>query len=280
MFRGASSSSPPPAAVGVRARIAVAPRRFAGDAAAAGAWRRRQLFFERELMRRVARAQGLPIGLHLPAAQDEAADLAEHYATLCDGLLLQGGTDIGATLSKTRSAAEPDTDRDTFELALVAAFLRRDKAVLGVCRGMQLINVAAGGTLRAIDADLVGGHSNPQRYAENAHEVSLVREGYLANLYGCVRGNVSSAHRQAVAVLGAGLRVEAHSVADGSIEALHSTRDRYAVGVQWHPELDDAGSQRLDGSRLIADFVMHARDPRLASAHRMDLKACSTPSAP
>ena len=257
------------------ARIAIAPRRFPGDAAAAGAWRRRQLFFERELMRRVASADGLPIGLHLPA-RDEASELAEHYASLCDGLLLQGGTDIDAALSQTTSAAEPDTDRDAFELALVEEFLRRDKAVLGVCRGMQLINVAAGGTLKSVDGANVERHSDPARYADHAHTVSLAHDGYLARLYGCVAGNVSSAHRQAVGELGAGLRVEAHDVADGGIEAIRSTRHRYAVGVQWHPELDDARAGRLDGFRLIADFVAQALNPGQEPKERMDTNACST----
>jgi hypothetical protein len=118
------------------ARIAVAPRRFAGDPHAAGAWRSRQVFFERTLLEHVAAARALPVGLHLPSPGD-AVPLAEHYARLCDGLLLQGGADIGSALSKVASDAVPDTERDTFELALIAAFERRDKPILGICRGMK-----------------------------------------------------------------------------------------------------------------------------------------------
>jgi putative glutamine amidotransferase len=256
------------------ARIAVAPRRFLGDARAAGAWRRRQLFFERSLMERLAQVRGLPVGLHLPA-HHEAVALAEHYARLCDGLLLQGGTDIDPARSSASSEAEPDIDRDHFELALISAFLRRDKAVLGICRGMQLINVAAGGTLRAIAVETVAQHSDPLRYAEHAHAVTLTADGYLSRLYGAVAGTVGSAHRQTLATLGRGLVIEAHSTADGCVEATRSTGHRYVVGVQWHPEFDD-DSSRLDGARLISDFVAHAGNPRWDLNERTDADACLT----
>jgi putative glutamine amidotransferase len=251
------------------ARIAVAPRRFAGDPHAAGAWRSRQVFFERTLLEHVAAARALPVGLHLPSPGD-AVPLAEHYARLCDGLLLQGGADIGSALSKAASNAVPDTERDTFELALIAEFERRDKPILGICRGMQLINVAAGGTLRAIDSDAVAYHSDPARYADHAHAIDLAAGGHLARLYGVAAGDVSSAHRQAVAVLGADLVAEAHDALGETIEALRSTRRRYVVGVQWHPEFDGPCAGRLDGSRLIADFVAHARNAALDSNRQAD----------
>jgi putative glutamine amidotransferase len=254
--------SPPdrtPERSGDPVRIAVAPRRFAGDPQARGAWQSRQVFFASALLERVAAAGALPLGLHLPSP-GEAAPLAAHYASLCDGLVLQGGADVDSALSKTATGGPPDTDRDVFELALIAAFERRAKPVLGLCRGMQLLNVAAGGTLRAIDAGSVAHHGDPAHYADHAHGIELAPGGYLARLYDAVAGKVSSAHRQAVATLGAGLAVEARDATDGSIEALRSTRHRYVAGVQWHPELDGAAAGRLDGSRLIADFVAHARD--------------------
>ena len=248
-----------PPATGRCARIAIAPRRFNGDPQEPGAWRARQLFFERTLSGRVAAADAIPVGLHLPRAA-EAAAFAEHYANLCDGLLLQGGTDIDAVLSEAARAGAADGDRDTFELALFAAFARRNKVVLGICRGMQLINVAAGGTLRTMDGALAAAHSDPARYATHAHAIALQPGGYLECLYRVSRGRVSSAHRQAVATLGDGLIAEACVEADGGFEAVRSTRHRYVVGVQWHPEYDEADAGCLEGARLIADFIAHARD--------------------
>jgi putative glutamine amidotransferase len=250
--------STPPAAEG-RARIAIAPRRFQGDPHEPGAWRARQLFFERTLTEHVAAADALPVGLHLPPAA-QAAVFAERYADLCDGLLLQGGTDIDAVFSQAAPAGVVDGDRDTFELALFAAFARRNKAVLGICRGMQLINVAAGGTLRTMGDALAVAHSDPSRYATHAHAIALQPKGYLESLYRVARGTVSSAHRQAVASLGDELISEARVEEDGCIEAVRSTRHRYVVGVQWHPEYDEGDAGRLEGARLIADFIAYAHD--------------------
>jgi putative glutamine amidotransferase len=254
-----------------RARIGVAPRRFAGDADAAGAWRRSQLFFERAMMRAIADARGVPIGMHLPRAGDAEA-LAETYADLCDGLVLQGGTDVDRALSHASDGAPPDTERDRFELLLLGAFLRRGKAVLGICRGMQLINVACGGTLGVLDGARAATHSDPPRYGTHAHGVELSPEGHLARLYRATSGTVSSAHRQIVAIVGHGLAVEARSAADGAVEALRGIDARYLVGVQWHPELDDEHEGRLSGARLVEDFVAHARDTRTAT--RTEAHAC------
>jgi gamma-glutamyl-gamma-aminobutyrate hydrolase PuuD len=255
------------------ARIAVAPRRFAGDADALGAWRRSQLFFEHALMTAIANARAIPVGMHLPRENDAEA-FAETYADICDGLLLQGGTDVDRTLSHAPAGAPPDTERDRFELLLLFAFLRRDKAVLGICRGMQLINVARGGTLGVLDGVRAARHSDPARYGTHAHAIELASAGHLARLYGRTCGVVSSAHRQAVMTLGEELVVEARSADDGGIEAVRAIDARYLVGVQWHPELDDERERRLSGARLIEDFIAHAQDTRLGST-RTEAYACA-----
>jgi putative glutamine amidotransferase len=254
------------------ARIGIAPRRFAGEADAAGAWRRRQLFFERALMSAIANARGVPIGMHLPGPNDTEA-LAEAYAHICDGLLLQGGTDVDRTLSHAPGGAPPDTERDRFELLLLSAFLRRDKAVLGICRGMQLINVARGGTLGVLDDARAAMHSDPTRYGAHAHRVELMPGGHLARLYGQASGTVSSAHQQSVVVVGDDLVIEARSTGDENVEALRGTGTRYLVGVQWHPELDDEHNGRLSGARLIENFVANAHAAR-SDASRTEAYAC------
>ena len=158
----------------------------------------------------------------------------------CDALLLPGGGDVHPRFYGRRSARAVDVDeaRDEFELALFRRFAAAHKPVFGVCRGLQLVNVALGGTLRRH----IDGHS---RIAgeDTTHDVR-VDDPLLRALYG-ERFRVNSAHHQAAEQLGAGLRATAWA-ADGTIEALrHDTLPIFAV--QWHPErLGDAGLTLLD----------------------------------
>lgn len=237
-------------------RIAVAPRLFAGEQGARGAWRQQQLFFERTLLERLTDAGALVVGTCLPRSPTLATRIANAYAGACDGLLLQGGGNIASTPAEALS--EHDLARDRFELDLVAAFIAADKAVLGICRGMQLLNVAFGGSLRALPEAQAAHHSNPAIYAAHAHDVELNDDGYLVRLFGARRGRVCSAHRQAVHRLGNGLEQEAACPDDGCIEAIKSSRHRYVLGVQWHPEFDTATQGRLGGDVLLGDFVARA----------------------
>lgn len=237
-------------------RIAIAPRLFGGEADAAGAWRRQQLFFERTLLERVTAAGALVIGTGLPAEPAQARAIAVAYAGHCDGLVLQGGTNLA---SNAGAFTPHDHARDHFELELVAAFCALDKPVLGICRGLQLLNVAFGGTLQPLPEAEAGRHSQPAIYAGHAHAVEFAADGYLAGLYATRHGVVSSAHRQTVRRCGDGLAVEATCPDDGRIEALRSSTHRHVLGVQWHPEFDRAPDGRLCGDRLLRDFVAQAR---------------------
>jgi putative glutamine amidotransferase len=237
------------------ARIAVAPRTFTGDTGVAGAWRKPQAFFERTLLERLTAAGALVIGTCLPREPRDAVRLAVAYAAQCDGLVLQGGSDI-ASADRT---AGTDRERDRFERSLVESFLQLDKPVLGICRGMQLVNVALGGSLAALSEAQAARHSDPPAYDTHEHAIDLVETGCLAALYGVHRGCVNTAHRQTVARLASVLEIEATSVDDGSIEAFRSRAHRYAIGVQWHPEFDHGIAHRLDGDRLLRDFVATGR---------------------
>lgn len=238
-------------------RIAVAPRLFSGEPDAYGAWRQQQLFFERTLLERLTDAGALVVGTCLPQSPALANRVANAYARECDGLVLQGGRNIAA-VPMSDAPSEHDLARDRFELDLVAAFIAADKAVLGICRGMQLLNVAFGGTVQALPEARAMHHGNPALHAAHAHDVEFNDDGYLARLFGASRGRVSSAHRQAVHRVGNGLEPEAVCPDDGCIEAIKSPGHRHVLGLQWHPEFDTAAAGRLCGSVILADFVAHA----------------------
>ncbi|MGI8507587.1 MAG: gamma-glutamyl-gamma-aminobutyrate hydrolase family protein [Solirubrobacteraceae bacterium] len=162
-----------------------------------------------------------------------------------DGLLLIGGADVdpasyGARREPATEATYPE--RDDFELALLRGALERALPVLAICRGMQLLNVALGGTLAQ---DLIAADgSHPHRrivgtFAGNEHVVTLEPGSLAARAVG---GGVHTArchHHQAVLALGEGLRVSGHAVDDAVPEAIEATDGRWVLGVQWHPETDD-----------------------------------------
>lgn len=194
-------------------------------------------------------AGGEPAILHGVAA-DPAESLAHRWERL-DGLLAPGGADLGPA----RYGQEPDPTvedvvdfQDEFDLAAVHAALAVGLPVLAVCRGMQVLNVALGGTLQQhLPAGEVG-HRN------GMHEVSVVAGSRLHDIVGAQRVDVSSYHHQAVDVLGRDLVVTATSD-DGVVEAVeHTTAD--VVAVQWHPE--DRHATSATDAALFADLVERA----------------------
>lgn len=176
----------------------------------------------------------------------DEATLRGVYTEL-DGVFLPGGADI----DPLTYGAEPhplcdktDRERDRVEVSLARWSLEDDKPVLGVCRGMQLINVAAGGSLYRDLADEMPGcikHDyfpySGQGYARDylAHDVTVVAGSRLAHLVGAGTLRVNSMHHQGVKELGQGLHATA-AAPDGLIEALEGDDDSYLVAVQWHPE--------------------------------------------
>lgn len=156
-----------------------------------------------------------------------------------DGLLLSGGIDVNCKLykqSKHPKADAYDDVRDAFEFNLASEALVRDIPVLGICRGMQLLNVVCGGTLIQ-HLDNVHIHQvRPADLWTVAHDVTVSTESKLFELLQQERFGVNSRHHQAVDSLGAGLRVCARAVPDSVIEAIEMPSARFVVGVQWHPE--------------------------------------------
>jgi putative glutamine amidotransferase len=157
-----------------------------------------------------------------------------------DGLVLTGGSDIGGDAP----------DRDALELRLAGEALARDLPVLGICRGLQVLNVALGGTL----FQDIPGHRAGSGALE--HEVRIVSGSRLERIVGQTVYRVNSRHHQAVDRLGAGLEVTA-SAPDGIVEGLELPGCRFVVAVQWLPEdrvLSHGGDQRLFAA--FAEAVM------------------------
>jgi len=185
-------------------------------------------------------------GLLVPGEKIEIIKLAAEDDNLavindCDALVLSGGVDIhpsfyGGQKDYVSKPAGWREDRDRFEIAALERALEQGKPVLGVCRGLQLINVACGGTL-VQDLGIQGDETHQNNPADKQHGVEVV-EGSL--LYGITgrSGWVNSAHHQAIARLGEGLRVNCRS-GDGVIEGIEWSNggDKpFMLAVQWHPE--------------------------------------------
>lgn len=189
--------------------------------------------------------------------------LADYVGAL-DGLVLQGGTDL-SPLSYGEEPLKPewagDRVRDAYEMELLHEFMEAGKPVLGICRGLQLINVALGGSLHQDIPSLVGdaiAHEAPE-YDRHTHPVQFAEGGLLARLYPDQGGGaVVSIHHQAVKGLGKDLAVEA-TAADGVVEAVRWTGRGFVVGLQWHPEFHAPGKgELLDGEPLLQAFLDEA----------------------
>ena len=173
---------------------------------------------------------------------DSTLDDPSEWLSLLDGLILAGGADYGDV-----------PDRDAFEIALGIAALDADLPLLGVCRGMQLMNLARGGTLIEHLPDVLGHEDHravPGAFGD--HDVRL-REGSLAaRAAGEVVHATKSHHHQGVDRIGEGFEVTGWATVDELPEALEDPSRRFALGVQWHPEADPA-------AREIAALVEAAR---------------------
>lgn len=180
---------------------------------------------------------------------DKASVVAEHYLEDMSGMVLQGGADVCPSWydQENRNAKQVQRHRDIFEMALVKLCYERGIPVLGLCRGMQLINVTLGGTLyQELPEDQFIKHIEHQgedfdtfsleNMKECYHDVQLEAGGILESVYQKSTLRVNSYHHQGVDRLAEGLQVEARSP-DQLIEA-YSAREKGILGLQWHPELD------------------------------------------
>lgn len=184
---------------------------------------------------------------------DTVAESPDEVLDLVDALILAGGSDVDPASYGAKPHPEVKLtwpERDRFELALTHRALERDMPLLGICRGMQMLNVACGGTLiQHVERTDIHRHT-PGTFSD--HAVELEPGSLAARAAGAERTEVRSHHHQAVDELGEGLVVSGRAVEDGLVEAIEIPERAYVLGVLWHPEEDER-------SRVIGSLVAEVR---------------------
>lgn len=200
------------------------------------------------LVNAIEDAGGIP--LILPVTRPE---LAEQYMKLVDKLVLTGGQNVEPIHYQEKLLIDSSNyfpERDRFELALIEAAHHQEKPIFGICRGMQLYNVAQGGSLH----QEVLGHWQENTSIHPSQDLYFPIESQLSQIY-AQEPTVNSFHRQAINKLAPSLEIIALSPDKQTIEAVQSTRDSHTfLGVQWHPEL--LYGERETENRLF-DYIVN-----------------------
>lgn len=222
-------------------------------------------YIEQSMAHWVMSGGALPVMVPSPVESKSGIDVHD-YAQWLDGLVLHGGADVWPGSygeQPLQEAWQGDRIRDEYEQALVHAFVKAGKPVFGVCRGLQLINVAFGGTLyQDISTQLPDSrtHRDGLAYDKHFHTLQIVPKTRLGALFTCASSyKINSIHHQGIKQLAEGFVAEAHCPDDGVIEAIRHTGPSYIAAVQWHPEFHSAELGTLDDAPLLADFLDAAR---------------------
>jgi len=207
-----------------------------------GVWHQHSAVLPAGYVDAVRRAGGLAL---MVAPEPELVTEPDDLLERVDGLIVSGGVDLDP--STYGADPHPETkgcapERDAFEIALVRRAVELDMPVLGVCRGMQVLNVAYGGTLLQHLPETFGHHEHRRvagNFDEADHDVRLVPDSLAAAAAGELLHTTKSHHHQGVDVIGEGLIVTGHSAIDELTEAIELPDRRFVLGVQWHPEADE-----------------------------------------
>jgi putative glutamine amidotransferase len=204
-------------------------------------WDQQAVLLPRNYIDAVQRAGGL--ALMLPP-DPVAIEEPDEWLDLIDGLVLAGGADM----DPAAYGAEPDPhtvgtvpERDAFEIALVQRAMERDMPFLGICRGVQVMNVARGGTLIEHLPDVLGHEDHravPGAFGD--HHVRLEPGSLAERAVGASTHPTKSHHHQGVDTIGEGFAVTGWATVDDLVEAIEDPSRRFALGVQWHPEAAEA----------------------------------------
>jgi putative glutamine amidotransferase len=255
-------------------------------------WEREAFLLSRAYVDAIQAAGGLAFMI-----PPDAATAADPDAALdpLDALILAGGADVdpiayGAERHPCTTGTRPE--RDAAEIPLAVRAFERDLPLLGICRGMQLLNVALGGTLIQHLPDDVG-HGDHRRHLGSFdgadHDVRLAPGSLAAHACGELIHATKSHHHQGVDELGDGLVASGWSVLDDLVEAIEVPAARWVLGVQWHPEVDPESSVIAALVAAAGQAASGASRPRTAAASSPDMKGLgrkavagspASPSAP
>ncbi|MFP5385745.1 MAG: gamma-glutamyl-gamma-aminobutyrate hydrolase family protein [Bacteriovoracia bacterium] len=214
-------------------------------------------YLEQDMARFISRPGIMPVLIPDLGEEEMKAFMQE-----MDGFIFQGGSDLASSTYKEAPIENGrwpgDPYRDQYELKIMDYAFKNKKPVLGICRGLQLINVYFGGTLHqdlqtTLNTPIE--HRNAELYDKVHHQVICTEKSLLKDIYGLNELNVNSVHHQGVKTLGKDLIVDAISPDDQLIEAFHykNLQDNYVVAVQWHPEF----SHTLKGKLTDPDPLYH-----------------------
>jgi putative glutamine amidotransferase len=207
-----------------------------------GVWNQPAALLPAGYVAAVQRAGGLAL---LTTPERALVDAPDELLDRIDGLVLSGGHDMDP--AAYGAEADPATNnvdplRDAFEIALTRRAVARDMPVLGICRGIQVLNVAFGGTLIQHLPDSLGHEEHrrvPGSFDGADHDVRLVPDSLAALAAGELVHATKSHHHQGIDRIGEGLAVTGTSMMDDLVEAIELPEHRFVLGVQWHPEADD-----------------------------------------
>lgn len=223
-------------------------------------------YVEQSIAHWIMSAGAMAVMVPCPTGETARGDATlAHYADWLDGVVMHGGADVWPGSYGEVPIREEwlgDRVRDLYDLAVVEAFEQAGKPIFGVCRGLQLINVAFGGTLyQDIETQHPGAlrHRDAAIYDQHFHQLEIVAGTRLSRLYPSLRlARVNSIHHQAIKSLAPGFQVEAWSRPDGLAEAIRRRPGQgkgYIAATQWHPEFHKREADTLDDTAILHDFL-------------------------